>query len=144
MSWSGNDPSKWAANAKAMLTTLVQNSVEALEKEASATIPNGGRVPVKFGYLARSFVVSLTPPSVAGEGSGNVASTPIADIKPGDVVYLGWTAIYAKRANYGFVGTDSLGRTFNQQGYGFAEAAAAQWPAIVLREAQKIASRRKA
>ena len=68
-------------------------------------------------------------------------SLGVANIKPGDTVYIGYQAKYSRRLNYGFVGTDSLGRTYNQSGYGFAEAAAAQWPAIVARQAAKMGKR---
>jgi len=43
--------------------------------------------------------------------------------------------------NYGFVGQDSLGRTYNQAGFGFAEDAASKWPAIVAAEAAKLKDR---
>jgi hypothetical protein len=53
-------------------------------------------------------------------------------------VYIGWQAAYSRRLNYGFAGEDSLGRTYNQSGYGFAEAAAAKWPQIVQEQAMKM------
>ena len=140
--WSGVDPAKWAGNLSTVgLTALLRNSVQALAKEAGNTIPNGGRVPVKTGNLARSVVIDNKPPQIIeGLATGDY-SLGLAAIKPGDTIYLGWTAAYARRQNYGYVGTDSLGRAYNTSGYGFAEAAAAQWPAIVAREAAKIAGR---
>jgi hypothetical protein len=49
----------------------------------------------------------------------------------GKPVYLGVQAIYAPRQNYGFVGTDSLGRTYNQSGAFFVEGAGAKWEQFV-------------
>lgn len=153
--WRGVDPAKWAGNLSTNgLTALLRNSVQALANEAATTIPNGGRVPVKTGNLARSVVVSDKPPTVVDVGpfKGDIVSG-IAAIKPGATVYIGYQAAYARRMNYGYVGTDSLGRTYsadhmpvstgyrNASGFGFAEAAAAKWPEIVIREAQKIASK---
>ena len=139
--WEGVDPSKWAIGTKAGMTALLRNSVQALAKEASTTIPDGGRVPVKTDNLARSVVVDNKPPTVIDGLAEGDYSLGIAAIKPGDTIYIGWQAAYSRRLNYGFVGDDSLGRTYNQAGYGFAEAAAAKWPAIVAVEAAKIGRR---
>lgn len=139
--WTGTDPSRWAAGSDTLLTSLLRNSVQGLAKAAATTIPNGGRVPVKTGNLARSVVVDDKPPKVIeGLATGDY-SLGIANIRPGEPIYIGWQARYARRQNYGFVGTDSLGRTYNQSGYGFAEAAAAQWPQIVRAEAAKLGAR---
>lgn len=145
MSWQGVDPSDWAGDANKMLTALLRGSVQDLAKEASTTIPNGGRVPEQTSNLARSVVIDDKPPQVDPPGTVHTMTKDftlgVANIKPGDDVYIGWTAGYARRQNYGFVGTDSLGRTFNQSGYGFAEAAAAKWPAIVTARAARMARR---
>jgi hypothetical protein len=139
--WTGTDPSVWGGRTVAGLTALLRNSVQELAREASTTIPNGGRVPVKTGNLARSVVVDNKPPqTIEGLAKGDF-SLGIANIKPGDTIYIGWQAAYSRRLNYGFVGADSLGRVFNQSGYGFAEATAAQWPAIVARNAAKMGGR---
>ncbi|WP_293875567.1 hypothetical protein [Sphingomonas sp. UBA978] len=140
--WEGIDPAKWAAMSSQGLTALLRNSVQELAEVASATIPNGGRVPVKTGNLARSVVVDTKPPQTINVlATQQSFSLGVANIKPGDTVYIGYQAKYSRRLNYGFVGTDSLGRTYNQSGYGFAEAAAAQWPAIVARQAAKMGKR---
>lgn len=139
--WEGVDPSKWAGVSSDGLTALLRSSVQGLAKVASTTIPNGGRVPVRTGNLARSVVVDNKPPQIIeGLATGDY-SLGIANIKPGDTIYIGWQAKYSRRQNYGFAGTDSLGRTYNQAGFGFAEATAAQWPTIVAREAAKIGRR---
>lgn len=137
--WQGVDPAKWAGNLSTNgLTALLRNSVQALANEAAKTIPNGGRVPVKTGNLARSVVVDNKPPQIIeGLATGDY-SLGVAAIKPGDTVYIGWQAAYSRRLNYGFVGQDSLGRTYNQSGYGFAEATAAKWPSIVQEQAAKL------
>lgn len=140
--WSGTNPSTWAGQKDRLLTALLRNSVQALANEAGKTIPNGGRVPVKTGNLARSVVVSNQAPNILFIGPINPnAMSGVATLKPGDPVFIGWQAAYSKRVNYGFVGTDSLGRTYNQSGYGFAEAAAAQWPMILREQAAKLGGR---
>ncbi len=143
--WQGIDPSTWSGLTTQGMTALLRNSIQELASEASKTIPNGGNVPVKTGNLARSVVIDTKPPKVDDDGVIHKAapdfSLGVAEIKPGDTVYIGWQARYSRRQNYGFVGDDSLGRTYNQAGYGFAEATAAQWPAIVIRQAAKMGAR---
>lgn len=141
--WQGVDPAKWAGNLSTNgLTALLRNSVQALANEAAKTIPNGGRVPVKTGNLARSVVVDNEPPQIIDVlATQKDFSLGVAGIKPGDTVYIGWQAAYSRRLNNGFVGQDSLGRTYNQSGYAFAEATAARWPAIVREQAAKIRGR---
>ena len=142
MAWEGVDPAKWAGSSTAALTALLRNSVQALAGEMGKTIPNGGLVPVKTGNLARSVVVSDQPPNTLVYGPPNPnALSGIGALIPGQPVYLGWQAAYARRQNYGFVGTDSLGRTYNQSGFGFAEAAAAKWPQIVAEQGAKLRNR---
>ncbi len=140
--WTGTDPSSWAGNTQALLTALLRNSVQELAVVASTTVEEGGRVPVKFGHLSRSVVIDNKPPQIIDVlPTKQDFSLGVADIQPGEPVYIGWTMNYARRQNFGFVGTDSLGRQYNQSGFGFAEAAAAQWPAIVVREAAKLGGR---
>lgn len=139
--WTGTDPEAWAGKSQTFLTAWLRNSVQALAGEAATTIPNGGRVPVKTGNLARSVVVDTKEPQIIeGLATGDY-SLGVAQIKPGDMVYIGWQAVYARRLNFGFVGADSLGRVYNQSGFGFAEAAAAKWPTIVAAEAAKLRGR---
>ncbi|MHA0335827.1 hypothetical protein [Sphingomonas aquatilis] len=142
MAWEGIDPAKWAGSSTAALTALLRLSVQALANEMAKTIPNGGNVPVKTGNLARSVVIDNKPPQVIDVlAKQQDFSLGLANIKPGDTIYIGYQAKYARRLNYGFAGTDTLGRTYNQSGYGFVEAAAAKWPAIVAEQGAKLRNR---
>ena len=141
MGWTGTDPSVWAGRTASDLTALLRGSLQDLAKEASTTIPLGGRVPVDTGNLARSVVVDNKPPQIIDGLATGDFTLGVANIKPGETVYIGWQAKYARRQNYGFVGPDSLGRVYNQSGFGFAEAAAAKWPAIVQARAAKMRAR---
>ena len=139
MAWSGVDPGAWARETKARLDAVFRNSVQGLADEMRKTGPNGGDVPVDTGNLVRSLVAVKggLPP----RGGPNVTYSAqdigpvLLDVKAGDTVSLAWQAIYAHRQNYGFVGEDSLGRTYNQAGRGFLERAAAKWPQIVTKAA---------
>lgn len=144
MGWEGSDPAKWAQQAQARIDAVRRGSAQELAKEMSTTIPNGGRVPVKTGNLARSLLGQVgAMPSVSDskEFSGQDIGPVLLNWQPGETLYLGYQAKYARRQNYGFVGTDSLGRTYNQSGFGFVEAAAAKWPTIVERMTASVANR---
>ena len=133
--WTGTSPSDWVRETKERIQAVHRGSVQALAAEMTQTIPNGGRVPVKTGNLARSLLASTSGMPTTGPGpfTGGDVGPVLLTLEPGDTVWLGWQARYAYRMNYGFVGEDSLGRNYNQSGFGFAEAAAANWSQIVDR-----------
>lgn len=151
--WRGMSPEEWAKLTRRRLEATFRNAVQALAMEASKTIPAGGRVPIRTGNLARSIQVNKASIQQGGVGKEYVAQDlglAVAGLKLGDKAYIGYQANYAKRMNYGFVGVDSLGRSYsaetpigptgyrNASGFGFAEAAADKWPSIVRAEALKI------
>jgi hypothetical protein len=89
----------------------------------------GGKLPVKTSFLRNSLKSSLS----GGAGATGPASHIMvaASMKSGDTATFTYTAAYARRVNSGFTGTDSLGRSYNQQGAFFVEGAIDQWPALV-------------
>lgn len=117
---------------RAVLSASVQDVIEAAQTPEA----QGGRMPVNTGFLRNSLVSELNGSQVAqGPESYTLAA---AQMEVGDVARFGWTAEYARRMELGFVGTDEAGRTYNQQGRHFVEGAAAQWPAIVERNAARL------
>ncbi len=121
---------------KEQMRAVLSASVQEVIEEAQTPVAQGGRMPVDTGFLRNSLVSELNGSKVAEGPESYVLAA--ASIKPGDVARFGWTAEYALRMELGFVGEDSKGRTFNQQGRHFAESAAAQWPAIVERNIGKL------
>jgi hypothetical protein len=73
--------------------------------------------------------------------SDGVVELVILTANLGDTIYIGWTAAYAMRMEYGFQGPDSLGRVYNQPGNGFARSAAQNWPKIVDRVVAQVKAR---
>lgn len=125
--------SEWAKQTQERIEAVQKRSIELLADEMTRTKPNGGRVPVATGNLARSLLASQQAmPKTSDQPSAGLdvgAFTVTMDVtKP---TWLGYTAVYARRQNYGFVGADSLGRVYNQAGNYFVEGAIAQWPQIV-------------
>lgn len=107
---------------------LLKESVQELAEVANRPIAQGGRMPVDLGHLRASFVASTSGPP-------NVASGPLELVlvswRQGETIWMGWTADYALRQEYGFFGPDKLGRVYSQQGKAFMRTAAQQWPQIV-------------
>lgn len=134
--------SSWASASQARTEAVYRRSVELLGEEMTRTRPQGGRLPFDTGTLARSLLASTaempkTSDAVpAGSNLGVVTATLRLDQK----VWLGYTANYARRQNFGFVGADSLGRVYSQQGAHFVEAAIAEWPGIVAKASAELQS----
>lgn len=124
---------KWASESKERMTAVRQRSVELLGEEMAKTKPQGGRVPFLTGNLARSLLASTAgmPKTATGLYSGSNVGLVAATLKIDQPVWLGYQATYARRMNYGFVGADKLGRTYNQTGNYFVEGAIASWQEIV-------------
>lgn len=100
-------------------------------------------MPIRTGNLRRSLLASTTAPPRVVQGQGEFSFTDqsggieltIAGAEIGQTIYLGFQANYARRMNYGFVGEDSKGRSYNQEGYHFIEGVAQRWQQIVMEEA---------
>jgi hypothetical protein len=98
--------------------------------------------PILTGNARRSWAMSTTAmPQIA---SGPASFMPadiglsIATLPTGSPVYIGAQAIYIPRLNYGFTGTDSLGRNYNQAGLMFVERNAERWQEFVDAAAREV------
>lgn len=127
---------KWANQTSRDLELIFKESAQELFSKAQTPVAQGGNMPVDTGFLRNSFVSGLNGSTSLTGPDAYVAA--IAGAKLGDVVFGGWTAKYAARIEFGFSGQDSLGRTYNQDGRGFARKAAMEWQQIVQRNAAKV------
>ena len=130
----------WVAQTKERLDAVHGRSVELLGEELAKTKPEGGRVPFMTGNLARSLLASKSgmPNTTDGPYAGSNIGLIAATLKADETVYIGYQAKYAARQEFGFVGNDALGRTYNQSGNHFVEGAIAEWPAIVKRAVESV------
>lgn len=92
--------------------------------------------PKDTGNAYRSWLGSTTamPPirhDVAAFVESDATTLAIAGLDAGETFYFGAQANYMPRLNYGFTGTDALGRTYNQAGKGWIERHATLWPQYV-------------
>jgi hypothetical protein len=132
--WQGTNPAKWSQEQSENLVRVFHRALVLLGRELIRTRTDGGALPKLTGNLARSLLAQIgqqvqitDATSFAGTDVGVIAAQAVL----GDTVYFGYQAKYARRQNYGFVGQDSLGRTYNQGGNHFVERAVAMWPQIV-------------
>lgn len=128
----------WAERTKKAQEHIFRMSVQKLADEILLPKERGGNMPVDTGNLRRSLLASTSAmPSIRGgedtpfpDNSGQIALV-IAGASATDTLYLGFQAKYALRMEYGFVGTDSLGRNYNQAGNNFVSLAVQKWQQIV-------------
>jgi hypothetical protein len=132
---------EWERLAIEQLQAVFRASVRDL---VYSTVVN---TPVHTGFLRGNWQPGLNGPpppkpdatkDPAGARAIATAAATIKGLKLGDVFYFSNGARYARRVNYGFVGTDSLGRHYNQQGRFYLERSLAKWPAIVTANAAKL------
>lgn len=102
---------EWKEKSVVKMMTAVREAIMQMNNEIVIT------TPVDTGFLRNSWYASLNVVPQGQSGSGASAINAVAlSMQPGDTYYLGNVAVYARRVEYGFVGQDSLGRTYNQQG----------------------------
>ncbi|HEV7435345.1 MAG TPA: hypothetical protein VGO22_10800 [Pseudorhizobium sp.] len=136
---------EWAREELERAEAVFQTAAQTVANEVRTPFAEGGRMPIDTGNLRRSLMASTADmPTVKPEQESFADSgieMVIAGAELGSTVYLGFQAAYALRMEYGFVGTDSLGRTYNQTGYGFVEAVAQRWQQIVNEAEAKVRGR---
>lgn len=131
----------FSQKTKEAMDTILREATEDTVQQINLPRAKGGPMPVDTGFLRNSMAAdingsgefSTVKPATkddAGSGSGAV-SLLINDFEGGQIMHIAWTAVYAARVNYGYVGEDSLGRNYANPGAGFIESGAARWPHFV-------------
>lgn len=133
---------QWTKETEGRMLAVFKRAVELLAEELAKAQGNGGRTPKLTGNLIRSILAQIgAMPSQGGPGAqfgGSDVGLVVAGAVLGDSISIGFQANYSRRLNYGFVGQDSAGRTYNQSGAYFVEAAAAKWPEFVNAAAAEV------
>ena len=110
---------------EADLQKVLRQSAQDLGDIAQEPASKGGSMPVDTGFLRNSFAGWLNGSRIAEGEDAHILT--IANLEPGDMLRLGWTAAYARRRNYEPV-----------NGGMFRDVATAQWSDIVARNAKKV------
>ena len=127
----------WNAKAKRNFSMVHRSAVQKLYQGVVED------TPILTGNARRSWALSTTAmPQITG---GEFSAPPdvglsIAGLPTGTPVYIGGQAQYLPRLNYGFTGTDSLGRQYNQSGRMFVERNAEKWQDYVNQAAREVGS----
>jgi hypothetical protein len=141
----------WVSASQVFLEAVVKESTQEVIRLMKVPVSAGGNMPVDTSFLQNSLVgvtgSQIPPINPSADGKtgpqlGNAAGIEavIANWQPGQSMAFGFIASYAARQNYGFTGTDSLGRNYNQSGRHFVELAAQQWYTIVERNQRRLAA----
>lgn len=132
--------SDWVRQSERRVNAVFKQSAQDVILEVKA------KTPVDTGFLRAGLMVSTSAMPMIDRDANNPEGRTVADTdaqialviagaQPGQTIYAGFTAAYARRIEYGFSGQDSLGRTYNQEGAGMVKLAAQNWPTIVARNA---------
>ena len=132
----------WASATEERIDAVHKTALEKLALEMTRTKAEGGTVPFQTGNLSRSLTASTSglPKTTGQPSTGSNANAVIATLRPGQAIWLGYQAKYARRMNYGFVGADALGRVYNQEGNHFVERAIGMWDQLVFQAVQEVRS----
>jgi len=122
---------RWVAKAQADANAaMMATATDALARVKELT-------PVVTGNLRANWTIMLQ--GAADTIDGNVNSQDvIAKFEVGDQIIIGNPVVYAPRVNWGFTGTDSLGRHYNQNGKYMIEQTVAEMPAIAANATARI------
>lgn len=126
----------WTEKAKAAPLAVLREGIQDLNELIITTSP------YKTGYLRGSYYAAIDQipqgDGQAGRDSSAAVNLVAAQLQMGQTYIMGPTARYARRLEYGFVGQDSLGRTYNQAGRFWIAAALSQASAIFEAAAQRV------
>lgn len=117
----------------------VPQKMDALARQTSQQVSENviTSTPVDTGFLRSSWQPSIGRPEAAAGAAGKqdqslaAVGLVISGMRAGQVYYLINNAAYAKRIEFGFVGQDSLGRNYNQQGRFMVTDNVKRWPVVV-------------
>lgn len=146
---------------KKRMTATMRDAVQETAAIAQKPRGDGGNMPVVTNFLRASMLGAVgTMPSgetKAAKGkdyksesdtAGDTLGVALLHWEPskGEVFYVGWSAAYARRIEYGFYGADSLGRVYEMDdvgvlGAGYLRSATQKWSETVDSSAKKIKKR---
>ena len=95
--------------------------------------------PVQTGWLRANWVDLLNDAAVPVPSANQAVGVAIASAQLGDVIHIVNPVPYALRVEFGFVGTDSAGRHYNQEGRGMVAQTVAEMPAIAEAAVRRVA-----
>ncbi len=123
---------KWVRKAKGNADLALRATVF----DAVATVK--ALTPVRTGNLRAGWTVIRGNEAVPAEGQVSNPDEVIAQLHYGDKVAIVNPVVYAARIEYGFVGTDSLGRHYDEKGRGMMQQTVALLPQIARHATRRV------
>lgn len=131
----------WVRETERRMIAVFRTSASMVIEQMQLTDTEGGLNRKDLGHHLASLQVGInTPPQDAIQKAPDTPARPfaigavdatIAGAELGDTVVASYGMAYSLRLEYGFEGTDSLGREYSQKPYAFVRTAAQNWPQIV-------------
>ena len=115
---------------------LAAQAFQAVALDAVADVKM--RTPVVTGFLRANWALLRNNDPMPIPGRVPEPEAVAAQLQLGDRLVIANPVIYARRVEYGFVGTDSLGRHYNQKGRGMMEQTMAHLPQIAERAVARV------
>jgi hypothetical protein len=128
------DVSRWATRMGGMADTFVQVLAQDLVNRVKEL------TPVDTGFLRSNWTVIKKDDAEPVAGRVPQPQTALTGVKAGDVLTIINPTVYARRIEYGFVGEDSLGRSYHQQGAHMMTQTIAELPEIARRARERLGS----
>lgn len=136
---------QFAAAGKELLAAAALEAVQDIAEQVIV------RSPLKTGFLMSSWFATIGTPalegirgSAAGAGGAALSTARIAatllDYQLGQTIWLQNGTAYAARLEFGFVGEDSLGRTYNQAPRAWVRGVIDEAPGIAVAAAARVAA----
>lgn len=94
--------------------------------------------PVKTGYLRANWTAVGPDGVLPVAGEQQDSDSIINNLRLGDRLIIVNPVVYAARVNFGFIGTDSLGRHYHQKGKHMVEQTISEMPAIAAAAVQQV------
>lgn len=132
---------KGIRNMRQVAALAIRDVAEAMQTpQTSAKFTGGafvvGKIPVLSSVLRESLVSSKNGGGGAMGSTSYLAVT--SNLQMGDVITFMYNTEYGLRIEFGFRGTDSLGRTYNQRGRLFVTTAAKRFREFVAQRAAEV------
>lgn len=135
---------KGIRNMRQVAALAIRDVAEAMQTpQTSAKFTGGFFVVGKIPVLSEALRESLTS-SKNGGGALRGSTSYLAvcnNMQMGDVVTFTYDSPYGPRIEFGFRGTDSLGRTYNQAGRLFMTTAARRFKEFLIARAAEVNKR---
>lgn len=118
----------------------ISDVMEGAMTSARGVTAGGTLVEGKIPVVSSDLIKSLVSASASGgpQVGADSYAVVIAGMELSDFLSFAWDIVYSRRAEYGFTGTDKLGREFQQSGWHFVGKNAAKFPEHVKKNVRLV------